>query len=107
MQLRNHQVHNFDPPCARLCATDFSRVNFGTAHHIWRIKSFVSRAAVLFQSVLSAGCVVDIRFWLYPYETMLPTGVFSTGGTVQASGGIYIRRPAGDELFHLCVEGRY
>ena len=32
---------------------------------------------------------------------------YSTGGTVQASGGIYITRPADDELFQLCLSGTY
>jgi WD40 repeat protein len=38
---------------------------------------------------------------------MQPTVVFSAGGTVQASGGIYITRPADEELFQLCMEGTY
>jgi WD40 repeat protein len=33
--------------------------------------------------------------------------VLSAGGTVQASGGTYIKRPADDELFQLCMEGTY
>jgi hypothetical protein len=36
-----------------------------------------------------------------------PAVVFSAGGTVQASGGIYITRPADDELFRLCIDGEY
>jgi len=33
--------------------------------------------------------------------------VYSSGGTVQASGGTYIPRPADDELLRLCLDGVY
>jgi WD40 repeat protein len=33
--------------------------------------------------------------------------IFSSSGTVQASGGMYITRPADEELFNLCREGTY
>src|SRR5258707_7382534 len=38
---------------------------------------------------------------------MKPSVIFSAGGTVQASGGVYITRPADEELFRLCMEGAY
>ncbi|MEM6353197.1 MAG: hypothetical protein AAF766_20780, partial [Cyanobacteria bacterium P01_D01_bin.14] len=33
--------------------------------------------------------------------------IYTTGGTVQAGGGIYLSRRADDELLQLCREGQF
>lgn len=33
--------------------------------------------------------------------------IYTTGGTVQAGGGIYLSRQADDELLRLCREGQF
>ena len=33
--------------------------------------------------------------------------IYTTGGTVQAGGGIYLSREADDELLNLCREGKF
>ena len=38
---------------------------------------------------------------------MIDTRIFTTGGTVQASGGVYIARPVDDEFLRLCQAGVY
>ena len=38
---------------------------------------------------------------------MAKQAVYTVGGTVQAGGGIYIRRSADDELFSLCQKGEF
>lgn len=38
---------------------------------------------------------------------MSQANIYTVGGTVQAGDGLYLKRKADDELFNLCLEGKY
>ncbi|MEO1403546.1 MAG: AAA-like domain-containing protein [Cyanobacteria bacterium J06635_1] len=42
-----------------------------------------------------------------PPNPASPNSIYTTGGTVQAGGGIYLSRQADDELLRLCREGQF
>src|SRR4051812_21917851 len=52
------------------------------------------RAAICTRATSGSTCLAD-------------AGVYTTGGTVQAGGGVYLSRRADDELLALCREGEF